>query len=59
VGKLEHQIVLPSYYTQLYIRSKTNNQYGSGVVDITNGKVEYIYTGTINRTGKAAVADYL
>lgn len=58
-GKLEHQIVLPSYYTQLFIRSKTNNQYGSDVVDITNGKVEYTYARTINRTGKVAVADYL
>ncbi|MFT5736490.1 MAG: hypothetical protein ACI9SG_000831 [Maribacter sp.] len=49
-GKWEHQIVLPSYYTQLYIRSKTDNQFSSSVADITHGKVKYIYAGTINRT---------
>lgn len=58
-GKLTHQIALPSYYTQLYIRSKLNNKYSSEVVTIIDKKAEYEYNGASNTTGKSGVLDYL
>lgn len=58
-GVLEHQIVLPSYYTQLYVRSKTNNKYSSDTIEIVNNMADFTYIGTSNITGKAGVLDYL
>ena len=50
-GILEHQIVLPTYYTQLYIRSKTNNTYSSEMIEITQGIANFAYTGAISTSG--------
>ena len=58
-GILEHQIVLPTYYTQLYIRSKTNNTYSSETIEIMQGIANFAYTGAISTSGKAGVLDYL
>lgn len=58
-GRLEHQIVLPSYFTKLYVRSKSNNQYSSDIVTIVDDTASFTYTGTSNVTGKAGVLDYL
>jgi len=58
-GTFEHQVVLPSYYKQLYIRSKINNQYGSAVVPIVGKQVAYTYSASGKKMAKSNVLDYL
>lgn len=58
-GVLEHQVVLPFYYTRLYVRSKANNSYRSDIVEIVDGAANFVYTGTTSAAGKTGVLDYL
>ncbi|MRX64655.1 LruC domain-containing protein [Maribacter luteus] len=58
-GKIEKQIVLPTYYTKVYIRRKEQNKYSSEVVSVVNNRIDYTHVNSSGKTAKAGVTDYL
>ena len=58
-GIIEQQIVLPAYYSQVYIRRKEQNVYSSEIVSVINDRIDYTYSGTSGKTSKAGVTDLL
>ncbi|KQC31385.1 LruC domain-containing protein [Flagellimonas eckloniae] len=61
-GKIEHSVVIPSYYKQLYIRRKEGFKYSSSIVDISSNRITYTHVpkaGKNTWAGKSIVEDYL
>ena len=53
-GTLEHTVVMPSYYSKVYLRRKENGVFNSQVLDIGGGLVSYTHT---DNSGKARLAE--
>lgn len=61
-GKIEHTIVVPSYFDKIYIRRKEGFTYTSAIVDINSDVVTYTYvleSGKGVSSGRMMVEDYL
>lgn len=58
-GSIEQKIVLPAYYSKVYIRRKEQNKYSSSIVSVINDRIEYTYSDITGKTSKAGVTDFL
>ncbi|MDT0608099.1 LruC domain-containing protein [Croceitalea rosinachiae] len=57
-GVLEHIIMSPSYYSQIYIRRKEGNSFTSEIVDIQNGSADYTFADTSGKMRKTEIASF-
>jgi LruC domain-containing protein len=57
-GTLESTIILPSYYSKIYLRRKEGKVHSSAVVDIINGMANYTHTDTSGKSRRTKVASF-
>ncbi len=57
-GMLQHTIMMPSYYSQLYIRRKEGTVFSSEIVAINDGNVTYNFSNTSGKVRKAEVSRF-
>ncbi|GMN07431.1 hypothetical protein MTsPCn5_28200 [Croceitalea sp. MTPC5] len=57
-GMLQHTIMMPSYYSQLYIRRKEGTVFSSEIVAINDGNVTYNFSNTSGKARKAEVSRF-
>ncbi len=57
-GMLQHTIMMPSYYSQLYIRRKEGTVFSSEIIAINDGNVTYNFSNTSGKIRKAEVSRF-
>ncbi len=57
-GMLQHTIMMPSYYSQLYIRRKEGTVFSSEIIAINDGNVTYNFSDTSGKARKAEVSRF-
>lgn len=57
-GLLEYSVVIPAYYSQLYIRRKEGTMFSSEKIDILSGSATYTHTDISGKTRQAEVSRF-
>ncbi|MCL6272595.1 LruC domain-containing protein [Muricauda sp. 2012CJ35-5] len=57
-GQLQHTIMTPKYYSQLYLRRKDGSSFTSEILDINQGEVTYTFTDTSGKIRAAEVSKF-
>jgi len=56
-GSLQRTVILPSYYSTIYVRRKEGPYFTSEILPIENGTATYTYSDVLGKTRQAEVAN--